>query len=436
MKTIFWNFRIVDANTDEIGTVIADNGKIVDVLLKNKKVTANLKKYITEGDVLLDGGGRYILMPGFIDLHAHFRTPGYEHKECIESASLAAAAGGFTTVVCMANTKPVTDTLAQAAAIKKRAGLIGLVDLYPALSLTKKMEGKALSEISRLEAALSLPAGKRREAAVPYRPLLLSEDGRDIKSSPVFSQAFRTAAKLGIPVSCHCDIGGEDEGTERALKIGMAAGAHVHIAHVSSKKALNHIRKAKEELRGIPTLEEGRAWVSCEVTPHHLALTEKDARKAGEQSFGKVMPPLRKQSDRRALIDAIFDGTIDIIATDHAPHTPVDKEKGAAGFSGLETAFAVCHQVLTLEHKLPLSRLSSLLSYNPAMILGLQDRGLIQTGLLADLVIVRDDEKWVFNAENSKSRGQNNLFSNTELTGKILFTTRAHGTSIKPPDCL
>ena len=434
MKTIFWNFRIVDANTDEIGTVIADNGKIVDVLLKNKKVTANLKKYITEGDVLLDGGGSYVLMPGFIDLHSHFRTPGYEHKECIESASLAAAAGGFTTVVCMANTKPVTDTLEQAAQIKKRADLIGLVDLYPALSLTKKMEGKVLSEITRLETCP--PAGKHRKAAVPYRPLLFSEDGRDIKSSAIFTQAFKTAAKLGIPVSCHCDIGGEDDGTERALKMGMAAGAHVHIAHVSSKNALKHIQKAKAALQGSPTLEEGRAWVSCEATPHHLALTEKDARKAGEHSFGKVMPPLRKQSDRRALIDAIFDGTIDIIATDHAPHTLADKEKGAAGFSGFETAFAVCYKALTLEHKLPLSRLSALLSYNPAMILGLQDRGLIQTGLLADLVIVKDDEKWVFNAENSKSRGQNNLFSNTELTGKVLFTTRAHGTSIKPPGCL
>ncbi|MDR2491537.1 MAG: amidohydrolase family protein [Spirochaetaceae bacterium] len=435
MITIFWNFRIVDAQTDEIGTVITDSGKIIDVLLKNKKATASLKKYITDGHVLLDGGGSYILMPGFIDVHAHFRTPGYEQKECIESASLAASAGGFTTVVCMANTKPVTDNLEQAAAIKKRADLIGLVDLYPALSLTKKMEGKALSEMSRLEASLSLPA-KRREAAVPYRPLLLSEDGRDVKSSGVFKQAFRTAAKLGIPVSCHCDIGGEDEGTERALKIGMAAGAHVHIAHVSSKNALKHIRKAKAELRGIPTLEEGRAWVSCEATPHHIALTEKDARTAGEQSFGKVMPPLRKQSDRRAVIDAIFDGTIDIIATDHAPHTMDDKEKGAPGFSGMETAFAVCHQTLTLEHKLPLSRLSALLSYNPAMFLGLHDRGLIQTGLLADLVIVKDDEKWIFNAETSKSRGRNNLFTNTELTGKVLFTMRAHGSTITPLGCL
>ncbi|MDR0551731.1 MAG: dihydroorotase [Spirochaetaceae bacterium] len=424
MKTIFWNFRIADAHTDEFGTVIADKGVIIDVLLKNKKSSPNLKQYLEEAHVLLDGQDHYVLMPGFIDMHAHFRSPGYEYQECLESGSLAAAAGGFTTVVCMANTNPPIDNLVQAAEIRRRANIIGLIDLYPAVSLTKKMEGKALSEINLLK-----EARREKNINVPYTPLIFSEDGNDVESSSVFSRAFAAAAELNIPVSCHCDIGGEDAATERALDIGIEAGAHVHIAHLSTKNALDAVRKAKNKVKGRSDFA-APSWVSCEATPHHIALTEKYTRKTG--AAAAVAPPLRSNADRRAIIEGLMDGAIDVIATDHAPRTLEEKARGMPGFSGLETAFSICYQTLVIENKMPLSRLSALLSYNPAVILGLADRGVVRKGLKADLVIVEPNEKWTFNADCGKSRGLNNPFSGRELTGRLLFTMRSEGDVLAP----
>ena len=319
MVLVLKNFRLVDETTDAHGSVIVEDGIIKEVYPEKE-----IDCLLSSADIVLDGGAAnqgssLVLMPAFVDLHTHFREPGFSAKETIESACLAAATSGYGTVVCMANTKPVTDTIAQAQSVKNRSDALGLIDLYPALSLTKGMEGKELSEITLL-----------KENTIR----LLSEDGKDVANDQVFLAAMAEARRIRIPVSCHCDLNGENNATKRAIELGKKAGCtrqqswRLHIAHVSTKEAAAMIREAKKNGTNI----------SCEVTPHHIALTEKDAAALGSDSFGRVNPPLRSEEDRRALIEAIADGTIDAIATDHAPHTTADKEQGAPGFSGLETA--------------------------------------------------------------------------------------------------
>jgi dihydroorotase len=253
---------------------------------------------------------------------------------------------------------------------------------------------------------------------------------------------MKEARRLGIPVSCHCDAGGpeaeaakaagelrrvwsrieENNAVRRALELGEQAGCHVHIAHVSTRESAEMIQKKK--LRG----ERGGFFVSCEATPHHIGCTEADARMLGDESWGRVNPPLREEADRRAIIEALRDGTIDAIATDHAPHRGADKDKGAPGFTGLETAFCVCLTELVLgAGGLDLRRLSSLMSAAPARILGLagdgpQGRGRIAPGLRADFVVVDPGAVWTVDPRGFKSRGKNSPFAGRELRGKILLT--------------
>jgi dihydroorotase len=331
----------------------------------------------------------------------------------------------------MANTRPVTDTPEMAAAIKVRTDALGLADVYPVLSLTRGMEGKELSAFTRLS------------GASPYRPLMLSEDGKDLASDGLFLSAMEEARRLGIPVSCHCDFGGseaeaakkagqdrrvwsrieENNATRRAVELGRRAGCHVHIAHVSTKEAVETIRRAREELAAAG--QPGR--LTCEAMPHNIALTEETARRLGDESWGRVNPPLRTEEDRQALIRGILDGTIDAIATDHAPHTQAAKARGTPGFSGLETAFAAAYTCLVRGGFLDLRRLSSLMSANPARLLGLGGagnlgRGRIAGGFRADLVIIDSEAAWKVEPERFKTRGKNSPFAGTELWGKILMT--------------
>jgi dihydroorotase len=380
----------------------------------------------------------------------------------LEAASLAAAAGGFGTVVCMANTSPVIDTPELAAVIKRRADALGLIDLYPVLSLTRGMEGRELSDIKKL---LLPPAGAGAgpAAAGVYMPLMLSEDGKDLASESLFLAAMKEARRLGIPVSCHCDFGGadseaakkagegrrvwsrieENNATGRAVELGREARCHIHIAHVSTKEAVQIIRRAKAERASGGA--EGGFTLSCEAMPHNIALTEETARALGDESCGRVNPPLRAEEDREALVRGILDGTIDAIATDHAPHTQAAKARGTPGFSSLETAFSVCYTCLVrggrLESSagaesrifpLDLRRLSSLMSANPARILGLGEagrgaaaaRGRIAPGFLGDLVVVDPEVPWKVEPELLKTRGKNSPFAGKELWGKILMTFR------------
>jgi dihydroorotase len=399
LKITFRNFRIIDAFSDMTGNVRVNGGRIVDVVPES---AARADPGIEDGGLVFDGGGRLVLTGGFVDMHAHFREPGSSEKETLESASLAAARGGYTSVVCMANTKPPIDNEEAAAFIKRRADTLGLTKLYPAISLTEGMGGKRLSPY--------LATGPSRENA--YRPPLLSEDGRDVEDDGLFAAALRRAAANGHTVSCHCDLGGEDAAVERALRLG--AGSRVHIAHVSTKGAVELLRRHKKL--------KPRSGITAEASPHHIALTHGDAEAAGAETFGKVAPPLRSEEDRLALVEALKDGVIDAIATDHAPHTEEDKLNGAPGFSGLETAFAVCYSTLVKRHNFSPQKLFSLLSAVPARILGLSGCGAVSKGGSADLVVLDTDRETVIDGAMFASRGKNTLFSGKKLYGAVVLT--------------
>jgi dihydroorotase len=434
VRVVFKNFRIIDEERDFFGGLVVE-----DALIQDVADTGN----IPDGDIVIDGashsnamafGESAVLMPAFIDLHSHFREPGFSEKETaplsevLESASLAAAAGGFATVVCMANTKPVIDTIDKARSLKARGDALGLIDLYPVLSLTKNMEGRELSGIK------DIVCGKNGVRL----PLMLSEDGKDVADDGLFLAAMGEAKRLGLPVSCHCDFGGpeaeaakstgckraewsrmeENFAVRRAIELGKKAGCHIHIAHVSTKEAAEIISEAKKK----PVAENG-FYLTCEATPHHIGATEEDARRMGDETYGRVNPPLRLKADREAIIAAVGDGTIDAIATDHAPHSENDKAAGMPGFTGLETAFAA--SLTYLAPDTGLQRLSALMSANPARILGLGDRGRIAKGLRADLVLADTGTKWKVEPEIFKSRGKCSPFAGKELRGKIIMTLNA-----------
>ena len=402
-RLAFRNFRMVDFAGDDFGSLIVEGGRIV-------KVMGGVGKR-PEADITIDGKNlpkTAVLMPAFTDLHAHFREPGFPQKETLESASLSAVAGGFVTAVCMANTDPVMDLAEKTSALKARSDSLGLLDLYPVMSLTRGMEGRELSGIRDLR-----PGGKgeRQFRSV----LMLSEDGKDVLDEGIFLAAMAEAKRLGLPVSCHCDAGDtEADAVSRAIELGCKAGCHVHIAHVSTKESLKVIRRAK----GSKYVDLG-FLLTCEVTPHHLGATVEDAVRMGEESFGRVNPPLATEEDRRAVEEALLDGTVDAIATDHAPHSRTDKISGAPGFTGFDAAFAVC---LTRLADMGLSRLSALMSANPARILGLHDRGRLAEDLRADLVIVDTDARWTVDPARFKSKGKCTPFEGRELRGKVLMT--------------
>ncbi|MDR0639342.1 MAG: amidohydrolase family protein [Spirochaetaceae bacterium] len=493
MKTVYTNFRIVDAEHDVEGTLVVEDG-LIKTIIPAEQTAAESRALLFElagashfidGTKLKDPASHElpVLLPSFIDLHAHFRDPGHPHKETLESATLAAVKGGYTTLVCMANTDPVTDTLTAAAALKARSDVLGLTDLYPAMSLTKGMEGRELSEIAELASLrhhaggtqcrarniegvstisaarcgphecfplnkcnrvrlppasspcsgptltpqVRSPHGLPAPSSAGVRPrnapdhgaelfpcvLILSEDGKDIADDALFGKALRAAAQAGIPVSCHCDLDGENAATARVLKLAGETGARVHIAHVSTKEAAAMIAAAKREHPG---------QITAEATPHHFFLTQSRADELGRDTFGKVAPPLRSDADRKAVLEVLLEGSIDAIATDHAPHTQADKESGAPGFSGLETAFAVACTAIVQSGKGDLCHLSRLLSATPACILGLDDRGTLECGKRADLVIVNPEMRWMADKAALRSRGKNTPFDGMELSGLVLAT--------------
>lgn len=345
----------------------------------------------------IDAGGR-TLMPSFIDLHAHFRDPGFPEKETLESGGRAAVAGGYGTVSVMANTRPVCDCADVAGDMVARARDIGWVDLIPVGAITHGLEGRRLADLEGLS------------------PLVwaFSDDGHGVQSPDLAEQAFAAAARLDRPIIEHCETDGvadpdrsEETMAARDIQLAERFGTRLHIAHVRSPRTHMLVVRAREQ--GVA--------VSCEVTPHHLCLDQ--------DLHYRVNPPLGGLRMRAALLAALRAGTVDAIATDHAPHTRQDKLSGAPGISGIETAFSLLYTELVASGALTLVDLSRAMSAAPARLLGLQHRrGLIRPGMDADLVVIDGAASWRVTEETLLSRGKNTPLLGRTLQGRVWATVR------------
>ncbi len=411
---IFKNGTIIDPKSSYIGKKdIAIEGKTI------VKIEEDIS--VSEGDTVYDCTGKYI-GPGLVDVHVHFRDPGFTYKEDIESGSIAAAKGGFTSVILMANTKPAVDNAETISYILDKGNKTG-IHVYTCANITEGMKGEKLTGFAEL-----LEAG-----AIGF-----TDDGVPLLTEELVEIAMEQAAATDSVLSFHEEdpqyitnngvnrgkaseyfgIGGSDRQAEismvdRDIKLALKTGAKINFQHLSTKEAIALIREAKK-------LPEGKN-LYAEATPHHIALTEKAVLEHG--TMAKMNPPLREEADRRAIIEGLIDGTIDIIATDHAPHAEDEKMKAItdapSGILGLETAFAICNKVLVLDEKLSYLQLFCKMSYNPAGLYGLNAGYLAESGP-ADLVVFDPEKEWAI--EKFASKSQNSPFINKKLTGKIEIT--------------
>ncbi len=416
MTTLFiMNGRVIDPSTKVDGklSVLVRDGKIVEV---------GQSKKAPDGAEVIDAKG-LIVCPGLIDMHVHLREPGFEYKEDIESGSKAAVAGGVTSVLCMPNTDPVNDCASVTEYILDRARAVGLANVYPAGAITRGLKGEALADIGDMAKAGALA---------------LTDDGRPVMNSGVMRRAMEYAMAFDLPLISHSEdtslaAGGvmnegavsvelglrgipsaaEEAMVARDIMLSELTGASLHVAHVSTKGSVHLIRDAKN--RGIK--------VTAEATPHHLTLTE-DAVSDYDPNT-KVNPPLRTESDRRAVTKALADGTIDAIATDHAPHNIIDKEAGfeeaAFGLVGLETLLPLSLS-LVKERKITLKRMIEALTSAPARILGLGDKGTLAKGADADITIFDPDQAWTVQSSRFESKSRNTPFEGLRVNGKVRYT--------------
>ena len=373
------------------------SGQPVDLLLKDGLIAAMGLDLAADGEEVLDCAGRTVL-PAFVDLHCHWRTPGFEYKEDIATGSAAAAAGGYTFVNLMPNTKPVCSSADIAHSVMAEAERIGLCAANQTVSITQNFDGRTLDHLKTLPEDLKF----------------ITEDGKGVQSGNVMAKAFAIAAQRGLTIMSHAedmDISpwdyrlAENIETVRNLHLSEYYGTRLHMCHVSTKEAVEAIGAAK--WKGVP--------VTCEVTPHHLWFADTDYR---------VNPPIRKAEDVDALIEAIRLGVVDAIATDHAPHTDEEKAAGAAGMVGLETAFGVCYTKLCKENGLPLARLAELMSTAPAEILGLAGHGRVLPGYAADLTLVELDTPYTVDKNALHSKSHNCPYDGAQLFGRVDLTIK------------
>ena len=373
------------------------SGQPVDLLLKDGLIAVMGLDLAADGEEVLDCAGRTVL-PAFVDLHCHWRTPGFEYKEDIATGSAAAAAGGYTFVNLMPNTKPVCSSADIAHSVMAEAGRIGLCAANQTVSITQNFDGHTLDHLKTLPEDLKF----------------ITEDGKGVQSGNVMAKAFAIAAQRGLTIMSHAedmDISpwdyrlAENIETVRNLHLSEYYGTRLHMCHVSTKEAVEAIGAAK--WKGVP--------VTCEVTPHHLWFADTDYR---------VNPPIRKAEDVDALIEAIRLGVVDAIATDHAPHTDEEKAAGAAGMVGLETAFGVCYTKLCREKGLPLARLAELMSTAPAEILGLAGHGRVLPGYAADLTLVELDTPYTVDKNALHSKSHNCPYDGAQLFGRVDLTIK------------
>ncbi len=364
-----------------------------------------------------------VVAPGFIDLHVHLREPGQSHKESIATGTAAAAAGGFTSVCAMPNTSPVNDSV-EITRWMQAPERGGVVRLFPIAAATVGSQGEKLTNFAALQKAGAVA---------------VSDDGKPILDDDLMRAALRAAAKLNIPVvqhaedsrrtaGCSMNLGptsfrlglrgmpnaAESDIVARDIALAKQTGAHIHVAHISTAEAMEAVRKAKKA--GI------RA--TAEVTPHHFTLIDENV---GEFDTNyKMNPPLRSLADLQAMIRGIADGTIDAIATDHAPHAfhekQVEFDRASMGIIGLETALPIAITVLYHHFKLPLWRIVELLSSGPARAFGLSDRGTLAPGAHADVTIFDTEKKWTYDASQSRSKSRNTPYDGWSFTGKVIAT--------------
>jgi dihydroorotase len=407
------NARLLDPGQriDRVGCLLIRDGRIVWWGGKDEYPAGS------RFDVL--NAEELVVCPGFIDLHCHLREPGFEEKETIAMGTKAAARGGFTTICCMPNTKPPLDTVETIDYVKTRAEKDGVVRVLPIACVTKGRNGGELVDMESLA----------RAGVVGF-----SDDGDPVKTEELMRQAMIKNRKLGLPVIDHCEdpIGGPPEGeikiVARDMKLAEETGGWVHIAHVSVAGSVELVRKAKQ--KGVK--------VTAEVTPHHLTLTEEAVTKYG--TLAKVNPPLRTEHDREVMVEALKNETLDVIATDHAPHTIADKQKelsiASAGISGFETAFG---SLMGLVHsgQLTLNELIYRMTTAPAQILGgkFGKLGSLVVGAVVDIVVFDPNKEWVVDTDRFASRGKNTPLNGAKMKGKVM-TTLSQGKIVYMDDSL
>jgi len=395
-----------------------------DVLVRDERVAAVSEAIGDEsvrGATVIDAENCLVL-PGLIDMHVHLREPGYEYKETIETGTRAAVAGGFTTVACMANTNPVNDSAAVTEYIHERAQAARLARVYPIGAVSKDLKGQELAEIGEMHRAgivavsddgMPIMNGDLMRHALEYTamfglPVIVHEEDRSIAADGVMNegaQSLRLGLK-GVPAAA------EEAMTARDLALLARTGGRLHIAHVSTAGAVELIRAAKG--RRLP--------VTAEVTPHHFTLTE--AAVGAYNTHAKMHPPLRTAHDVEAVRRALADGTIDAIASDHAPHHRDEKEvefdRALNGVVGLETTLALALRMAG-EAKIPLDAIIAAMTVNPARILGLP-LGTLAPGATADITVVDPRRRWTVQASRFRSKGRNTPFEGMELQGQAIVT--------------
>lgn len=413
MQLIIRNAKVLNENAQlENKTIYVQNG-VIDKMEDG----AGLDVDIAAGSKVIDAEGK-LVTPGFIDMHVHLREPGFEHKETIETGSRSAAKGGFTTIACMPNTRPVTDNPETVKLIQEKAREVGLVNVLPYAAITKSELGRELTDFAALKEA----------GAIGF-----TDDGVGVQNAQMMKNAMRIAASMGMPVIAHCEDNSLVEGApvaegEFARKHGLkgipneseaihvgrdillaeATGVHYHVCHVSTEQSIRLIRQAKEI--GI--------HVTAEVCPHHLILSEEDI--PGLDANWKMNPPLRSKRDVEACIQALEDGTIDIVVTDHAPHSAEEKAKGMQlapfGIVGFETAFPLLYTKFVETGRWSLDLLVRRMTADPARVFGLAS-GKLEAGAPADLTIIDLEQERSVDPETFASKGRNTPFTDWKLKG-------------------
>ena len=396
--------------------------KVIDVLIEDGLIKKKAENIQCDADKVIDAQGCYV-MPGLIDLHVHFRDPGLTYKEDIETGSRAAAKGGFTTVCCMPNTKPVIDNVETVEYVINKSKKVGLTNVLPVGAVTKNMAGVEVTNISKL-----------KDAGI----CAISEDGKSVMNSGVYRKAMKEAARLNIPVMAHCeDInlveGGvinlgdksqelgvkgisnavEDVIAMRDIMLAKETNATLHLCHCSTKDSVEMVRRAKEE--GIK--------VTAEVCPHHFSMCSDDI--TGNDSNFKMNPPLRAREDMEALIKGLSDDIMDVISTDHAPHSAEEKAKDLEhapfGIVGLETSVALTITNLVKKGHITPLQMAAKMSYNPAKVLG-SNKGTLNENAVADVVVINPDTEYEIDASTFASKGKNTPFHGYKVNGQVEFT--------------